>query len=62
MIATGVMSACANVFAKMMFASPEWDRVAASASNAGNAHIIAGQSQWGLPFADMITYQINSKG
>jgi len=62
MICTGVMSACANTFAKMMFASTEWDRVAASASNAGNAHVIAGQSQWGLPFADMIAYQINSEG
>ncbi|MDP9485135.1 MAG: hydantoinase B/oxoprolinase family protein [Actinomycetota bacterium] len=62
MICTGVMSACANTFAKMMFASPEYDRVAASASNAGNALVIAGQSQWGLPFADMIAYSINTEG
>jgi acetophenone carboxylase len=62
MIATGVMSACSNVFAKMMFASTEWNRVAASASNAGNALVIAGLSQWGLPFSDMIAYQINTEG
>lgn len=62
MICSGVMSACSNVFAKMMFASPEHDRVAASSSNAGNAHVLAGQSQWGLPFADMIAYQINTEG
>jgi acetophenone carboxylase len=62
MICTGVMSACANVFAKMMFASSEWNRVAASASNAGNALVIAGLSQWGFPFADMIAYQINTEG
>lgn len=62
MICTGVMSACANVFAKMMFATQEWHRVAASASNAGNAMVIAGLSQWGLPFADMIAYSINTEG
>jgi acetophenone carboxylase len=62
MVCTGVMSACANVFAKMMFASREHDRVAASASNAGNAMVIAGQSQWGLPFADMVAYSINTEG
>ncbi|UGS34379.1 hydantoinase B/oxoprolinase family protein [Capillimicrobium parvum] len=62
MVCTGVMSACANVFAKMMFASQEHDRVAASASNAGNAMVIAGQSQWGLPFADMVAYSINTEG
>lgn len=62
MICTGVMSACANVFAKMMFASSEWNRVAASASNAGNALVLAGLSQWGFPFADMIAYQINTEG
>jgi N-methylhydantoinase B/oxoprolinase/acetone carboxylase alpha subunit len=62
MICTGVMSACANVFAKMMFASSEWNRVTASASNAGNALVIAGLSQWGFPFSDMIAYQINTEG
>jgi N-methylhydantoinase B/oxoprolinase/acetone carboxylase alpha subunit len=62
MICTGVMSACANAFAKMMFATLEWNRVAASASNAGNAMVIAGLSQWGLPFADMIAYSINTEG
>jgi acetophenone carboxylase len=62
MIATGTMSACANVFAKMMFASSEWNRVAASASNAGNALVIAGLSQWSFPFADMIAYSINTEG
>ena len=62
MVCTGVMSACANAFAKMMFASQEHDRVAASASNAGNAVVIAGQTQWGLPFADMVAYSINTEG
>ena len=47
MVCTGVMSACANTFAKMMFASQEHDRVAASASNAGNAVVIAGHDAVG---------------
>jgi acetophenone carboxylase len=62
MVCTGAMSACANVFAKMMFAGQEHDRVAASASNAGNAIVIAGLTQWGLPFADMVAYSINTEG
>ena len=36
--------------------------MAASASNAGNAMVIAGQTQWGLPFADMVAYSINTEG
>ncbi len=63
MIGAVVMSACAGAFAKLIFSSGDtWDRVAASASNAGNAMVIAGLSQWGLPFADMIAYSINSEG
>ncbi len=63
MVCTGVMSATPNVFAKLMFSSQEdWRRVVASASNAGNAMVIAGLSQWGLPFADMIAYSINTEG
>lgn len=62
MICTGVMSASANTFAKMMFTTADWTRVVASSSNAGNAMVIAGLSQWGLPFADMIAYSINTEG
>jgi N-methylhydantoinase B/oxoprolinase/acetone carboxylase alpha subunit len=62
MICTGVMSASANAFAKMMFCTPDWTKVTASASNAGNAMVLAGISQWGLPFADMIAYSINTEG
>lgn len=62
MICTGVMSASANVFAKMMFGTRDWTRVTASSSNAGNAMVIAGLSQWGLPFADMVAYSINTEG
>jgi acetophenone carboxylase len=63
MVCTGAMSATPNVFAKLMFSShADWRRVVASASNAGNAMVIAGLSQWGLPFADMIAYSINTEG
>jgi N-methylhydantoinase B/oxoprolinase/acetone carboxylase alpha subunit len=63
MIGAVVMSACASAFAKLIFSSgQDWNRVGASASNAGNAMVIAGLSQWGLPFADMIAYSINTEG
>jgi acetophenone carboxylase len=62
MICTGVMSAAPNAFAKMIFSTQDWDRVSAAAANAGNGHIIAGNSQWGLPFADNIAYTLNTDG
>jgi N-methylhydantoinase B/oxoprolinase/acetone carboxylase alpha subunit len=63
MICSGPMSATPNVFAKMMFSSDQdWRRAVASSPNAGNAMVIAGLSQWGLPFADMIAYSINTEG
>jgi acetophenone carboxylase len=31
-------------------------------ANAGNALVLAGLSQWGTPFADMLAYSINSEG
>jgi len=62
MICTGVMSASANVWAKMMFCTQDWEKAVASSSNAGNAMVIAGLSQWGLPFSDMIAYSINTEG
>lgn len=63
MIATGAMSTAPNTFAKLMFSSEQdWHRAVASDSNAGNAMVIAGLSQWGLPFADMIAYSINTEG
>jgi len=62
MIATGAMSAMHNVFAKAIFPTGMWKQVTASHGNAGNALIIAGLSQWGLPFADMLAYSINTEG
>ncbi len=62
MICTGVMSAAPNCFAKMIFGTQDWPRVVASSANAGNAMVIAGLSQWGLPFADMLAYSLNTDG
>lgn len=62
MIATGVMSANHNVFAKAIFGSHMWQQAAASQGNGGNALVLAGQSQWKLPFADMVAYSINTEG
>ncbi len=63
MIATGVMSSLHNCYGKMMMMTKEnWRQVSASQGNAGNALVIAGLSQWRLPFADMLAYSLNSEG
>jgi N-methylhydantoinase B/oxoprolinase/acetone carboxylase alpha subunit len=62
MVCTGVMATAPNAFAKILFATQDWQRVTAAAANSGNGHIIAGQSQWGLPFADLLAYQLNTDG
>ena len=63
MICTGVMSALHNCFGKMMFSTKEmWQQTSASQGNAGNAMVVAGLSQWNLPFADMLAYSLNSEG
>ncbi len=62
MIATGVMSAVHNVFAKAMFGTEQWGQAGASQGNGGNALVLAGLSQWQMPFADMLAYSINTEG
>ncbi len=62
MIATGVMSAVHNCFAKAMFSTEHWQQAGASQGNGGNALVLAGLSQWKMPFADMLAYQINTEG
>jgi N-methylhydantoinase B/oxoprolinase/acetone carboxylase alpha subunit len=63
MISTGVMSALHNCFGKMMFSTTDmWRQTSASQGNAGNAMVVAGLSQWNLPFADMLAYSLNSEG
>ena len=44
------------------YGSTEWHQVAASQGNGGNASVLAGVSQWGANFADMIAYPINTEG
>ena len=62
MAATGAMSAVANCVSRARFGSDEWRQVAASQGNGGNAIVLAGMSQWGAMFADMIAYPINTEG
>ncbi|MGH9003298.1 MAG: hydantoinase B/oxoprolinase family protein, partial [Acidimicrobiia bacterium] len=62
MIATGVMSAVHNTFAKAVFSTEHWRQAGASQGNGGNALVLAGLSQWKMPFADMLAYQINTEG
>ncbi len=62
MISTGVMSAVHNCVAKAMFSTVDWEQAGASMGNGGNALVLAGLSQWDMPFADMLAYSINSEG
>ena len=62
MISTGVMSAVHNCFAKSMFSTKYAGQAGASMGNGGNALVLAGQSQWGMPFADMLAYSLNTEG
>ncbi|MBM5811190.1 MAG: hydantoinase B/oxoprolinase family protein [Gammaproteobacteria bacterium] len=62
MIATGVMSAVHNTCAKAMYSTSLWRQSGASMGNGGNALVLAGLNQWGMPFADMLAYSINTEG
>ncbi|MBP1823266.1 hydantoinase B/oxoprolinase family protein [Mycobacterium sp. OAE908] len=62
MAATGAMSAIANCVSRARYGSEDWTQVAASQGNGGNATVLAGISQWGANFADMIAYPINTEG
>ncbi len=62
MISTGVMSAVHNCVGKAMFATGQWQQTGASQGNGGNALVLAGLSQWDMPFADMLAYSINTEG
>ena len=62
MISTGVMSAVHNCCAKALFSTPLWRQAGASMGNGGNALVLAGENQWGMPFADMLAYSINTEG
>lgn len=62
MISTGVMSAVHNTFGKAIFSTEHWRQAGASMGNGGNALVVAGMSQWDMPFADMFAYTINTEG
>lgn len=62
MISSGVMSAVHNTCAKAMFSTALWEQSGASMGNGGNALVLAGETQWGAPFADMLAYSINTEG
>ncbi|MCE0766036.1 hydantoinase B/oxoprolinase family protein [Pseudonocardia kujensis] len=62
MAATGAMSSIANCVGRARFGTTEWRQVTASLGNGGNASVLAGVSQWGMPFADMLAYTINTEG
>lgn len=62
-IASQLIGLSFNCFGKMLFSSSEdWVQVAASKAVSGNSHFISGTSQWGLPFSDIMAFQLNTRG
>ena len=57
-----VAAASAALWSKAMACTEDWRQACASQGNGGNALVLAGLSQWGAPFADMMAYQINTEG
>jgi acetophenone carboxylase len=62
MACSGAMSSIASCVSRARFGTSEWRQVAASLGNGGNASVLAGMSQWGMEFADMLAYTINTEG
>ena len=62
LLSTGVMSASHNVSAKAMFSTSLWKQSGASMGNGGNGLVLAGMNQWGVLFADLLAYPINTEG
>jgi len=47
---------------KILFASGFKDLATAPFGNNGNAYVMAGVNQWGVPFSDMLAYPLNCEG
>jgi N-methylhydantoinase B/oxoprolinase/acetone carboxylase alpha subunit len=57
-----VLSTVSNAFAKMLYASGVKELSTSGYGAGGCAVVIAGQNQWGVPFADMLANVLNSEG
>jgi acetophenone carboxylase len=47
---------------KLLFASGSVDQATAPFGNNGDAYVMAGTNQWGIPFTDMLAYPLNCEG
>ncbi len=47
---------------KLLFASGFLDQATAPFGNNGDAYVMAGTNQWGIPFSDMLAYPLNCEG
>lgn len=47
---------------KLLFASGELDQATAPYGNNGDAYVMSGVSQWGIPFTDMLAYPLTCEG
>lgn len=57
-----VLSCTSNAFSKLLYASGVEDLTTSGYGAGGCAVVIAGQNQWGVPFADMLANVLNSEG
>ena len=57
-----IMSLTPQVFARMMFDSPDRIQIGAPNSNAGSAIIFAGVNQYGVPVAELESTTLNTEG
>ncbi len=47
---------------KLLYASGELDQATAPFGNNGDAYVMSGISQWGIPFTDMLAYPLTCEG
>ncbi len=47
---------------KLLFASGSMEHVTAPFGNNGDAYVMSGVNQWGMPFTDMLAYPLNCEG
>lgn len=59
---SGTMSVIGHAMAKMLFASGQHDLATAVYGCTGCTYVLAGENQWGVPFADILANVFNAEG
>lgn len=59
---SSVMTLMPIVMSKLMYGSPDQDKVCASAGNVGSGYMFATLNYWGVPVADICGFPLNAEG